>query len=120
MTTITITISTSSYNDRRYGKPWIAKVDFSTDAKGNFLWGTWLGQPGEAGELTLTDLQLGDVIAQGQKDFRKPRNSAPEWGYIDAAGALNNAASKIEAVKASRAIRAAPSSNIVTLSSAAA
>ena len=29
-----IVVATESYNERRYGKPWIAKVDFSGSRKG--------------------------------------------------------------------------------------
>jgi hypothetical protein len=108
---ITISISTSSYNSRRFGKPWIAKVDFDNDPQGEFVWGVWIGQPGEAGELTLANLKPGDVVAQGQKDFRKPKNSMPEWGYIDTDGQLVSCDSKIEAIKAAREIRAAADAN---------
>lgn len=102
---ITITISTSSYNDRRYGKPWIARLDFSVSAAGEFRWGNWLGQSGEEGELSL-EVNPGDVVAHGQKDSRKPRNSAPDYSYIDAAGNRNVCDSKIEAIRAARAVLA--------------
>lgn len=81
--TTKIKIDTQSYNQRRYGKPWIAKVDFSADPKGKFLWGNWIGdhRNGSNGMLII-DANEGDIIAQGQKDFRQPRNSAPVWYQI--------------------------------------
>ena len=69
----TITVDTSSYNARRYGKPWIAKVDFSSNPKGDFAWGSWVGTVnggnGSVGTLVI-DAQDGDIVAKGQKDFR--------------------------------------------------
>ncbi len=70
---------TDSYNDRRYGKPWIAKVSFQ-GTKAEFSFGDWVGQPGGKGLLVI-DLEPGDIFARGQKDFRKPANSAPDF-YI--------------------------------------
>lgn len=96
-----ITMSTYEYNDRRYGRPWIARVDFSHDPKGVFEWGTWIGQPGEPGELII-DAEPGDVVAEGQRDYRKPRHSAPRWYVVDESGELASYSSKIEAIKASR------------------
>jgi hypothetical protein len=68
-----IMINTHSYNARRYSKPWIAKVDFSTNPKGEFEWGTWIGQfnggNGSSGTLII-DANEGDIVAKGQKDFR--------------------------------------------------
>lgn len=110
-----IIISTNSYNDRRYGKPWIARVDFSQDPQGKFLWGDWIGQPGEGGELSI-EASPGDVVASGQKDFRKPRNSAPDWYTVGSDGELISHASKIEAVRAARAFAAArPSADVISI-----
>ncbi|MFA5284434.1 MAG: hypothetical protein WC347_02445 [Smithellaceae bacterium] len=89
---------TGSYNDRRYSRPWIAKVDFSQNPNGEFLWGVWVGQPGEQG-LLIIDAELGDIVASGQKDFRKPRNSAPDWYYVGEDGKLVDLDSKVDAYK---------------------
>jgi len=78
---------TDCYNERRYGKPWIAKVDFSAGSKGTFAFGEWCGQTGEAG-LLLLDAPPGAVIAWGQKDFRRPRNSAPTFAILETNGTL--------------------------------
>jgi len=96
--TMRIEIDTPSYNERRYGKPWIATVDFSASAKGEFSFGDWVGQPGDEGVLTLVNVQVGDVIARGQKDTRQPRNSAPDFYVVDADGDLR-AVSKADAYK---------------------
>lgn len=83
-----IEIETDVYNERRYGKPWIAKVDFSDNEKGDFLWGKWIGDPGDSGLLIL-DADPGDVVARGQKDNRGRReNSAPRWAFVTQAGEL--------------------------------
>ena len=75
----TITIQTEFYNEKRYGKPYIAICD----EKLNVLsWGTWLGTPGNAGELTLNLSEKPTIVMQGQKDFRVPRNSAPEYALF--------------------------------------
>jgi hypothetical protein len=78
-------IETVCYNERRMGKPWIAKVDFDGNTNGNFHWGDWVGKIGSAGLLML-DVEVGDVVAMGQMDNRKPRNSAPDWYIVVAEG----------------------------------
>lgn len=42
-----IQIETSSYNSRRYSKPWIAGVDFSSSPKGDFHFGDFVGDDRE-------------------------------------------------------------------------
>lgn len=59
-----------SYNERRYSKPWVAKVnsqgkpDFSEDV------GKFTGQSGDAGELYVYEPVDGQVYMFGQKDYR--------------------------------------------------
>jgi hypothetical protein len=93
-----IQIETNYYNQRRYGKPWIAIVDFSDDGTANFNWGNWVGENGQDGILII-DVSPGDIVARGQKDHYKPRNSAPAWYRIDSAGNLMLVDSKKEAYK---------------------
>lgn len=82
-----IRIETNSYNHRRYGKPWIAIVDFSQSTKGDFSWGDWTGDHYNGGEGVLTiNANPGDIIARGQKDFRKAQNSAPDFFVINSEG----------------------------------
>lgn len=96
-----ITKTTSSYNDRRYSKPWIARVDFSKTAQGDFIFGNWIGDAGAPGELSI-NCQPGDVIATGQKDFRKPKNSAPDWFVANSDGTLEPCTTKVAARNLSR------------------
>lgn len=85
-----IIIETGSYNAKRYGKPWIARLDFSTS---------------KAGELSL-DVEIGDVVAAGQKDHRNSRHSAPNYSYINESGKRIRCDTKMEAVRAHRKIMA--------------
>ena len=95
-----ITINTGSYNHRRYGKPWIAKVDFDSSAKGEFSWGEWTGDHYNGGEGVLSiDTNPGDIIAKGQKDNRQPRNSAPDFFIVSATGDLDSIGDKGNAYK---------------------
>lgn len=80
-----IVVETKKYNHRRYGKPWIALVDFSASTKGEFAWGQWTGDHYNGGEGVLTiSANPGDIIAKGQKDHRQPCNSAPTFYVVDA------------------------------------
>jgi hypothetical protein len=80
---------TDSYNERRYGKPWIAVVTFDSKSKANFEFGTWVGEHGYKGLLEI-DAQAGDVIATGQKDNRNPKNSAPDYFILNDNGELDS------------------------------
>jgi len=63
----------NDFNHRRYGNPWIAIVD-KQSGKIDFTQrvGGYTGRygAGEAGELYLTNPQVGAVYAYGQKDYR--------------------------------------------------
>ena len=88
--------ATTAYNHRRYGKPWIARVDFSSDLRGVFAFGTWIGSPGEDGIL-MVEAEVGDIIATGQKDSRNSRYSAPHYSVVTEDGSLAALKSKAEA-----------------------
>lgn len=97
-----ISIDTPPYNARRYGKPWIARVDYTTSiSKPEFIWGEWAGSHGSAGLLEI-DVQPGDIVAKGQKDLRKNRGGA-YYSQVQEDGTLLSLASPGEAVKAFRA-----------------
>jgi len=103
-----ITINTSSYNQRRMGKPWIAKVDFSTP-KADFSFGDWTGDQYNGGEGVLSISALpGDIIATGQKDNRQPKNSAPDFFVITESGKLDSIGDKGSAYKYYLANKPAP------------
>jgi hypothetical protein len=101
-----ISIETSPYNDRRYSAPWIARVDFSTNNQGEFKWGEFIGDRGAAGLLEV-EAEPGDVIARGQKDHRKPRNSAPDWYIVKPDGSLEAIDGRATALKHFRTTKTA-------------
>lgn len=91
-----ININTQSYNDRRYSSPWIAIVDFSENPNGDFAFGNWIGRKGEAGILQIESAP-GQIVAKGQKDYRKPKNSTTEFFIVQSDGTLSEAITKAEA-----------------------
>lgn len=95
-----IEITTNPYNERRYSKPWIAKVDFKENPKGEFSFGDFIGQQGEEGLLSLINVNVGDIVATGQKDFRKPKNSTPSYFVVLEDGSLD-AIEKVDAYRLS-------------------
>lgn len=68
-----------SYNQRRYGTPWVARFDVTTgrpDFDGARVGGYTGGyNTGDAGTLYVIDPQPGDVYAYGQKDYRGCRQA---------------------------------------------
>lgn len=92
-----LNINTVSYNPRRYGKPYIAKIDFNADPQGKAEWGQWVGSSGEAGMLIL-DASPGDVVMQGQKDYRG-WGTRPDYRIVQPNGSLGPNITKLEAYK---------------------
>lgn len=97
--TVEILIETPAYNERRYGLPWIALVDFSKSPKGDFAFGAWIGQPGESGTLRI-EATAGAIVATGQRDYMG--KSSCDYYMVEKSGALRNL-SKSEAYAAWRA-----------------
>ena len=64
------TDKTESYNERRYGKPWMAVITTSTTKDFSFI--DWEGRPGRRGEFSFF-AEPGTIVAYGQKDLRKGR-----------------------------------------------
>jgi len=77
-----IELATKPYNERRYGRPYIAVVVLKGDRL-HPIWGRWIGESGEAGLLVLDHAEAGDVLMVGQRDYRKPANSAPQYYILD-------------------------------------
>ena len=64
-----ITISWDCYNQRRYNRPWIARVTaWPVGSRPAIEWGNYLGND-KGGELEI-EAAVGDVIRYGQKDGR--------------------------------------------------
>lgn len=96
-----LSINTPSYNEKRYGKPYIGRVN-PADGK-VAAWGNWIGTPGNSGFLEI-DASPGDVIIEGQKDNRG-NNGTPNYGVVQADGSVDYIG-KAEAIKAARAFAA--------------
>ena len=97
MSTIKFSKETSTYNEKRYGKPYIALCDEKANA---VRWGEWIGNHGFAGILEIT-APVGSILMKGQKDYRG-NNSVPSYGILKEDGSVEWT-SKAEAVKAYRA-----------------
>ena len=89
-----VEIQTDIYNEKRYGKPWIAKVEFEENGKANYNFGHFVGQKGEVGTLILEDVFPGDIVARGQKDHRAARAKSPTYFIINPNGELERLADK--------------------------
>jgi hypothetical protein len=85
---------TCSYNERRYGKPWIAKVTFNKTIP-KFEFGNWIGQAGYEGKLILENVEEGEIVSRGQKDNRNFKNNETNY-YIVKNGELESI-SKVDA-----------------------
>ena len=95
-----ILMLTEPFNQKRYGQPWIAKIDFSQSAKGEFSWGEWAGdiRGGSEGTLVL-DAEVGDIIAEGQKDNRNPSRSRTTYYAVLENGKMQEIGDKGKAYK---------------------
>ena len=61
-----ISLHVDPYDQFRYGKPWIAKVN--SNAK-PYMWGEWIQHDAKTCEGTLVIyVEEGDIIGHGQKD----------------------------------------------------
>ena len=62
--------SFDSYNERRYGTPWLCKVTKEGDFDFSGRVGTYSGAKGCSGDLVVFKPENGQVYAYGQKDYR--------------------------------------------------
>lgn len=79
----------SGYNVRRYSKPWGAVITRS--AAGGYQYsfdGHWWGDADEGGVVEIPGIRPGTVVAFGQKDNRKPRNTENDWYVVQPNGSL--------------------------------
>lgn len=107
-----LSIETDSYNERRYGKPYIGAL--SPDDGRVVRWGAWIGTPGQAGILEI-EVDPGQPVIVGQKDTRG-NNSTARYGVIGPGGDIEYVAGKAAAVLAAReATTASPTQAVPTL-----
>ena len=78
----------SPYNSRRYSRPWGAIITLNNDGWQYVFKGVWLGDENEGGDLVIHDVTENTIVAFGQKDNRKPKNSENEWYAVQADGSL--------------------------------
>lgn len=69
---------TSSYNEKRYGKPWVGILQGKMLTK-DYVFVPWDGIPGHVG-IHEFEAEPGQIIAYGQKDHRKNRGGID--GYM--------------------------------------
>ena len=66
----TILLKTASYNEKRWGKPWLAVVTADEKGKAQYSFdGEYIGEAGYDGQL-LMRAETGQIIAHGQRDGR--------------------------------------------------
>jgi hypothetical protein len=84
-----VRVDFSAENDRRYGRPWIARVSkWPVGGKAELDWGTFLGTVSEGGVCEI-EAQAGDVIRYGQKDNRG-NHSVSKWAIVEADGSYTD------------------------------
>jgi hypothetical protein len=92
---MTIQIETPEYDPTKKGKPWIARVTFETTT-GTLHWGTFIGNSGEAGIVTI-DVLPGDIVARGQKVWDNPIEGAATFYRATADATLERFENRKEA-----------------------
>ena len=93
-----ISIETPLYNEKRYGKPYIGRLNPNDGRVA--VWGTWIGSPGDEGLLEI-EAPIGSAVISGQTDGRG-NNGHPSYGVVQADGTIKYM-TKAAAVKAARA-----------------
>lgn len=79
-----ITFPFEKYNNRKFSKPWIAKVtQWETGSNPSYLFGKFLGVHGQAGICEIS-ARIGDVICWGQKNYNSFRRSVRKIGVVTA------------------------------------
>jgi hypothetical protein len=86
--THTIRRSFGSYNNRRYSRPWGAIVTLQNGKPTMDFCGTYYGRHGEAGDVILTNIPTGAIVAFGQKDGRNPKHTENTWFFVNSDGSI--------------------------------
>ena len=79
-----VTVDFPSYNEKRYGSPWIARVTlWPVGSRPDLVFGNYLGdhRNGGAGEAEVL-AKPGDIVRWGQKDNRG-NNTEAYWGVVN-------------------------------------
>ena len=80
--------SFGSYNFRRYGRPWIAKITaWPVGGKPHLQWGGYVGDD-DGGEVEM-EAQAGDIVRTGQKDNRG-NGGSNDWYVVETDGTLRS------------------------------
>lgn len=71
------------YNERRYSKPWAARVTAWPvgQRQPDVEWGTFIGNSDEGGIVEI-EAEPGDIVRWGQRDQRNPRKSESRIGEV--------------------------------------
>lgn len=78
-----VAIGYSSYNYRRYSKPWIGLITaWPVGGKPDMKFGSYVGTP-SGGEVEIL-ARPGDIIRHGQKDNRSGNGTRAWWGVVEA------------------------------------
>lgn len=82
------TASFGCYNERRYSKPWIAKiVAWSIGSPPDLVFGGFLGNENDGGEVEII-ASSGDIIRWGQRDNRNFKKTENHWGIAQKDGSI--------------------------------
>lgn len=83
---IRVNLCVGTYNARRYGRPWIAKVtSWPVGGRPELEFGTYCGTDG-GGETEIM-ARPGDIVRGGQKDLRG-NNGCSDWYLVETSGEL--------------------------------
>ena len=81
-----VSVKYSSYNQRRYGRPWIGKItSWPIGGKAEIAWGSYLGND-TGGECEI-EVNIGDIVRSGQRDNRG-NNTENDWYVVEDGGHL--------------------------------
>ena len=62
--------SFDSYNERRYGRPWVCKMDENHNFDFTKKVGCYDAEDGDEGDLIVFEPEIDAIYAYGQKDYR--------------------------------------------------
>jgi hypothetical protein len=83
-----VAIQFDSYNERRYSRPWIARVTaWPVGGRPALAFGAYVGPHGGAGEAEIS-ARAGDIVRWGQKDGRSGNGTRAYWGVVEQDGSV--------------------------------